>query len=380
MRHRPHLFLLSRFVFEVIRYGNFFGAVFCAVLALSILILRTRRIASYMAGLILLSGTFIIFSAFCNMSEIYFEPIFVNYLVVPFIFNLGPSTYLFFFATLDDRFSFDWRQSMVLAPGALLLLALPVVNLFAPEAFAYDVKGYFEGRDASWLDKLMLLGFLGNGIYYFLILRRGSSVFNYRALRSERVARLFLSIFFGVVILTSYAISSFITRNINTLYYAAFLTSIMAVLGFMFRQRFPEFFTDLEVVLESVRYKNTQIKDLDLKKLHLDLVDLMNTEKIYLKENLSVKVVAEELDIKPYQLSEFLNKHLQINFAQFVNNFRVEKAARMLLEDEKANILSVAYKVGFNSKATFNLAFQNSKGMSPREYVKKRRALRASLN
>lgn len=98
----------------------------------------------------------------------------------------------------------------------------------------------------------------------------------------------------------------------------------------------------------------------------------MNNEKLYLDEALTIKKVAEKLNLKSYQLSEFLNKHLKINFSQFVNNFRVEKAVRMLLEEEDANILSVAFRVGFNSKATFNVSFQNLKGMTPTEFLKKR--------
>ncbi|HMZ65755.1 MAG TPA: AraC family transcriptional regulator, partial [Leptospiraceae bacterium] len=58
-----------------------------------------------------------------------------------------------------------------------------------------------------------------------------------------------------------------------------------------------------------------------------------------------------------------------MSFIHFVNSHRIRIACKML-EEEKRNILSIAYSVGFNSKSAFNRVFRQFIGNSPREYRK----------
>ena len=58
------------------------------------------------------------------------------------------------------------------------------------------------------------------------------------------------------------------------------------------------------------------------------------------------------------------------SFFDLINSYRIEEAKKMIKEpeDEKMTISEVMYKVGFNSKSSFNTAFKKYTGLTPSEY------------
>jgi AraC-like DNA-binding protein len=98
----------------------------------------------------------------------------------------------------------------------------------------------------------------------------------------------------------------------------------------------------------------------------------MEKSKSYLKSNLTLTDLAEELQLNPKHLSQVLNEGFNENFYKFVNRYRVEEAKQLLHNSfEKFSITGIAYEAGFNSKSTFNKAFKEYTGYSPSEYVKR---------
>ncbi|MCP4134824.1 MAG: AraC family transcriptional regulator [bacterium] len=98
------------------------------------------------------------------------------------------------------------------------------------------------------------------------------------------------------------------------------------------------------------------------------LNEKLQVEKIYLYEDLSLSMLANELDIQPHQLSQLLNYHLGQNFNYLINSYRVRDAKHMLAHDPDKSILSIAFEVGFNSKSSFNRVFRKIIKLSPSEY------------
>jgi len=60
------------------------------------------------------------------------------------------------------------------------------------------------------------------------------------------------------------------------------------------------------------------------------------------------------------------------HFFDFINRYRVNAAAKLLetTEKPKPTVLEILYKVGFNSKSSFNTAFKNQFGLTPTQYRK----------
>ena len=100
-------------------------------------------------------------------------------------------------------------------------------------------------------------------------------------------------------------------------------------------------------------------------------MDLMDDKKIYNTEGLTIRQLAEKMDIKEYKLRQAINKHLGFrNFNEFLNSYRVEDAKAILTKKENRNltILEIAYDLGYASLAPFNKAFKKATGITPTEF------------
>ena len=85
------------------------------------------------------------------------------------------------------------------------------------------------------------------------------------------------------------------------------------------------------------------------------LKDLMEKDKLYLHQNLSLIFLSERIKISPNLISQIINEELGHNFFEFVNQYRVIEAKKLLAngKSEKFTIASIAYDSGFNNKNFF---------------------------
>lgn len=102
------------------------------------------------------------------------------------------------------------------------------------------------------------------------------------------------------------------------------------------------------------------------------IIHLMEAEKAYLDANLNMPELAKKLHIPLHRLSATINNHLNKNFSDFVNEFRVVEASKMLTNPDcqHLTISSIAYDAGFNSLSTFNKAFKKKFDTTPSQYRK----------
>ncbi|MBN2403685.1 MAG: AraC family transcriptional regulator [Spirochaetes bacterium] len=66
-------------------------------------------------------------------------------------------------------------------------------------------------------------------------------------------------------------------------------------------------------------------------------------------------------------LSFLINIRLNKNLCDFINKYRIREVLNILNEsiNETVDILSIAFKCGFNSKTTFNRVFKKKMGITP---------------
>jgi AraC-like DNA-binding protein len=120
---------------------------------------------------------------------------------------------------------------------------------------------------------------------------------------------------------------------------------------------------DLTVNDSNQEALNPQLKD--------RLLRCLETEKIYLRSNLTLDRLAEHLSLSPKLLSGVINRQLNQNFFELINSYRIDEAKTLLLRAPEKTGLSVIFEAGFNSKATFNTIFKRKVGLTPTEFREK---------
>lgn len=101
--------------------------------------------------------------------------------------------------------------------------------------------------------------------------------------------------------------------------------------------------------------------------------DTLNSILDYCQKNYRVgikqKDVASFLHISESYLSHIFSAKMEMNFCRYINILRVGEACRLLTESDKS-ITEIAYECGFSSLRSFNRAFSDCKGVTPRQYRK----------
>ena len=117
---------------------------------------------------------------------------------------------------------------------------------------------------------------------------------------------------------------------------------------------------------ESITADNLYFQKLEL---------LCKEQHIYTDNTLNREKVAEQLGISPGYVSQIVNCITGDNFANYINNYRVEAVKEMIsnFEYENYNLLTMGLESGFTSKTTFYKAFKKITGQTPNEYKNTRK-------
>ncbi len=94
---------------------------------------------------------------------------------------------------------------------------------------------------------------------------------------------------------------------------------------------------------------------------------IMESPRGYLRPNLTLPILAEEVGCSVNHLSQVINSGFDMSFFDYVNSYRVRHAKELLLQLNGKNgaILNIAFTVGFNSNSAFYAAFKKHVGMAP---------------
>jgi len=100
------------------------------------------------------------------------------------------------------------------------------------------------------------------------------------------------------------------------------------------------------------------------------IVKLMEEEKIFLNNTLTIDLLSEKLSSNRTYVSNVINECFQMNFYTFVNKYRIEEAIKKLQDTSFKNysIEGIAGLCGFTSRSSFNIAFKKFTGKTPSDY------------
>ncbi len=109
--------------------------------------------------------------------------------------------------------------------------------------------------------------------------------------------------------------------------------------------------------------KEVSNEDIDRLKRILTKINKNIDKKITLKE------IAEEEHMSYCYISRFIKEKLGMNFQEYLNTLRLNKAASLLLNNSKT-ITEISYESGFANTKLFNKLFNENFDCSPSEYKK----------
>jgi AraC-like DNA-binding protein len=148
----------------------------------------------------------------------------------------------------------------------------------------------------------------------------------------------------------------------------SFIPFLTYVIGY-YMQRQPELFR-----INKVGFSKPSSQRLSLEKINAmkeSLERLMSTDKVFVKNKLTLSALSEMMAVKSNDLSWLLNESYSSTFYDFINQYRVNEFLNKVADDEhlKHTILGLAMDCGFNTKSTFNKAFKKTTGITPSEYI-----------
>ncbi|MFZ6777518.1 helix-turn-helix domain-containing protein [Undibacterium sp. Ji83W] len=112
-------------------------------------------------------------------------------------------------------------------------------------------------------------------------------------------------------------------------------------------------------------------------KLVIALQKLMQDERHYRSEDLTLASLAGKMQIPEYRLRKLINQQLGYrNFNAYINAFRLDEARAALSDPAQRDlpVLTIALTSGFQSIGPFNRAFKAATGLTPTEYRKENMA------
>lgn len=307
----------------------------------------------------------------------------------PFVFMYGPLLYLYVRSLTKNPVT--WRSALHFIPFVLALAAtIPFFLKPGPEKITF-VESYFKQPElipeAFAVVTVRLFHLLTYILLAFYVLKKYKTQLLNQFSNVEKISFDWLrKLLVGFTILVgvswlmySLILGGWLSLLDSNIISSGLLAIVIYTIGYLgFRQmrlRLEAKYAHLEPIPEEKLPPKVQEKPFDQAhslRVQQKLNTLMQTEKVYTEPNLSLKSLAEQVGIQPYQLSQFLNRDLNQTFFDFVNQYRIEEVKRLLSSpaQKQYTIFAIAMDAGFNSKSSFNDAFKRYTGKTPSAFRK----------
>jgi AraC-like DNA-binding protein len=218
--------------------------------------------------------------------------------------------------------------------------------------------------------------------YSFLLLKKHEQQIKFVNSNLENVDLKWLKkLVYGIILLLLLWCVDLLLTNGSASVYLLFINLVgMVVIGYYAlkqkeiypialhqKEELDKVFEETDLPL-SERKKTIENDELDM--LKANLLQLFIDKKWYLDPELSLIKLATEMNLSLKEISYVINTGFNENFYQFVNQFRIEEAKKMMIDPAQnhLNLVGIAFEVGFNSKSVFNATFKKITGLTPTEF------------
>lgn len=336
------------------------------------------------------------------------------YTPMQLLFFIGPVIFFYVQSLLNPSFTFGKKEWLHLLPGILYLL-FSVIMFITDKLVLHKYYFLASGQDPEFDNWYQYAGFFSMFIYFLITLRYYNlykklvvQVISYADAVLFKWVQNFLYAFLSMLILRLlFYFCSFFTVFQSLRYIGpwweyfsfAIVFYYIAITGYAnsIETKVPfklnllnnkptfllheaskvgnnNFIEDAEIIEITNEQMEKKEDEGLLAEWKPKILSLLVHEKIYEDPELSLSQMAKQLKTNPSIISKTINQGFQLNFNDFINNYRIEAVKEKLKigEQKTQTLLGIAYDCGFNSKATFNRAFKKVTGTSPKEWLEVR--------
>jgi AraC-like DNA-binding protein len=118
------------------------------------------------------------------------------------------------------------------------------------------------------------------------------------------------------------------------------------------------------------KYRTSSLTTGEIDVIAAKIIEALEKNEIYLDPDTTISDLADQTGVHARQVSQVINQRFEQNFFELINNYRIKAAQKLIRDpaDPKMTILEVMYKVGYNSKSSFNTQFKKFTGITPSEF------------
>lgn len=280
---------------------------------------------------------------------------------------IGPMLYFLVLYALDNNFKLRKIDLLHFIPAVLLMFITPLLsNKFGHEDISIYMF-FFENRITLGIAFISDLSF---SVYLFLMGRNliKKYLWDINALKREPIALASMLMFSIIVFCGITDILTLITGKLIFLQLTVLFMCTSVILLFLLNLIYPNFENKISEIAIKQRERISYLSNVDREHLELKLNELLLEQELYIDEDLSLKKLAALASVSTHQLSEFINVSYNKNYSLYINEFRIRKAKKLLIEKPEYTVLAIGYEVGFKSKSSFNDVFLKITNTTPSEF------------
>lgn len=293
-----------------------------------------------------------------------------------FFLLYGPIIYLYTLGVIYHDFKISIRHLLHLIPYLVLTVSLLISRHMIPGS-----AEEFIDNEVPW--QFYLVSAMMYAHVYIYLGMTYKSLARYRTIIKNKYSSIDqINLDWLSFALKTFALLTFISLIHNFIALAenrtVFMVTLILLLIFVFyfvnrvilkALRQPEIFAGIARD-EMVKYQGSKLTVDQVEEDKTKLLALIDTEKPYLNPQISLPDLSEKLSISTKHLSQVINQSFDKSFFDLINSYRIREAQQILQEsgDDKLTVLEVMYRVGFNSKSSFNTAFKKETGLTPTEF------------
>lgn len=288
------------------------------------------------------------------------------FLYVTSVYVIGPLNYLYYRSLIYPDLRIGREQAFHFLP-AVVALSIELYLQTRPEPVkAAALHDVFTSVRFHPLLAFLFVGGFSFYLYQLFLLRQCLLLWNEPDI--HRGLRLVVALETVNVLTPVPVLVWMFTRMSGLILLAGMMTTTVLITIFLTNNRFPTLFLQIQEALIRKKYGRSFLKGVDIDGIGRRLEALMIGECAYRDDDLTLSSLARRVGLTPHQLSQYLNEKIKTGFSGYINAFRVGEAKRLLVDDPSMSVISICFRVGFNSKSSFNSVFKQSTGMTPTEY------------